>query len=51
MVDRLNRENNGLGILEINLKEIADKIEEYSADVTKEEIASAMLTIIRMYTE
>jgi hypothetical protein len=51
MVDRLNRGNNGLGILEINIKEIANKIEEYSVDVTKEEITSAMLTIIRLYIE
>jgi hypothetical protein len=51
MVDRLNRGNNGLGILEIKLEEIAIEIKKYSADVTTDEIASAMLTIIRMYTE
>lgn len=50
-VERLNHGCNGLGILEIKLEDISKEIEEYSTDVTKDEIASAMLTIVRMYTE
>jgi hypothetical protein len=51
MVERLNHGNNGLGILEIKLEEVAMEIKKYSTDVTEDEIASAMLTIIRMYIE
>jgi hypothetical protein len=38
-------------MLEIKLDDVAEKIEEYSIEATKDEIASAMLTIVRMYTE
>ena len=51
MVDGLNHDGYGLSMLEIKLEEVAKEIEEHSAGVTKDEIASAMLTIIRMYTE
>jgi hypothetical protein len=51
MVERLNHGNNGLGILEIKLEDISKEIEEYSNEATKEEITSAILTLIRWYTE
>jgi hypothetical protein len=51
MVGGLNHDGYGLSMLEIKLEEVAMEIEKYSTDVTENEIASAMLTIIRMYTE
>lgn len=51
MVDEINKDGLGLSLLEIKLDEVAKEIEKYSAGATKDEIASAMLTIIRMYTE
>jgi hypothetical protein len=51
MVDKMNRGNNSIAMLEIKLDDVAEKIEEYSIEATKDEIASAMLTIVRMYTE
>lgn len=51
MVDEINNDGLGLSLLEIKLDEIATTIEEHSTEATKSEIASAMLTIIRMYTE
>jgi hypothetical protein len=51
MVGGLNHDGYGLSMLEMKLEEVAKEIEEHSAGVTKDEIASAMLTIIRMYTE
>lgn len=51
MVDEINKDGLGLSLLEIKLDEVAKEIEEHSAGVTKDEIASAILTIIRMYTE
>jgi hypothetical protein len=51
MVDKMNRGNNSIAMLEIKLDDVAEKIEEYSTEATKDEIASAMLTIVRMYTE
>ena len=51
MVDGLNHDGYGLSMLEIKLEEVAKEIEEHSAGVAKDEIASAILAIIRMYTE
>ena len=51
MVDGLNHDGYGLSMLEIKLEEVAKEIEEHSAGAAKDEIASAILTIVRMYTE
>jgi hypothetical protein len=51
MIDKMSRGNNSIAMLEIKLDDVAEKIEEYSIEATKDEIASAMLTIVRMYTE
>lgn len=51
MIDKMSRGNNSIAMLEIKLDDVAEKIEEYSTEATKDEIASAMLTIVRMYTE
>jgi len=51
MVDKMNRGNNSIAMLELKIENIAEKINEYSEETTTSEIASAMLTIVRMYTE
>lgn len=51
MVDEINQDGLGLSLLEIKLDEVAEVIEKYSTEAAKSEIASAILTLIRMYTD